>query len=287
MHRARTLSRWIAASSVWLAALVAHAEQEPPPDTEGDAEEMRRHDASMEALGDDEARSHFRIARTLYDEGRFREAAQEFESAYRLSNRPGLLFNMYIAYRDAGVIERAAEALREYIERQPGSPERNALLVRLRAMEETLDLQSRSRDEDIAPSAPDPEPAAEEPAPAPLPPPAEKRSPTPFIVGGIGAALLGVAAVTGVVALNRAGAIDDACPGQTCPASFPLDDKRRDARTMVIATDALLVAGAALVTTGVILYFVGRKKRERNPNTPTMGAACAPTGCAAEMRLAF
>lgn len=52
-------------------------------------------------LADEQARAHFRVGQSMYDAGRFAEAAHEFEEAFRLSQRSELLFNAYVAFRDA------------------------------------------------------------------------------------------------------------------------------------------------------------------------------------------
>src|SRR5207344_535884 len=43
---------------------------------------------------DQQARTHFELGRGAYDEGRYRDAWAEFREAYRLSQRPELLFNI-------------------------------------------------------------------------------------------------------------------------------------------------------------------------------------------------
>jgi hypothetical protein len=65
-------------------------------------------------LSDQQARVHFRAGRGLYDAGRFEQAAQEFEQAYQLSQRPELLFNAYVAFRDANDLGGAVRSLGAY-----------------------------------------------------------------------------------------------------------------------------------------------------------------------------
>ena len=72
----------------------------------------------------DSARTHYQRATSLYDVGRFAEAAQEYEAAYQLKNDPALLFNLGQAYRYAGDFGRAIFAYRGYLRRVPQADNR-------------------------------------------------------------------------------------------------------------------------------------------------------------------
>ena len=69
-------------------------------------------------MGNDErAKAHFRVGQSLYDAGRFNEAAEEWEKAFELSQRSELLYNVYVAYRDAASsTDKAIGALRRYLQ---------------------------------------------------------------------------------------------------------------------------------------------------------------------------
>src|SRR4051794_4468626 len=62
---------------------------------------------------DEQARTHFRLGNVHYEAGEFVEAAAEFQAAYELSHRPQLLYNIFVAHRDAGNLPQAISALRE------------------------------------------------------------------------------------------------------------------------------------------------------------------------------
>src|ERR1700748_2588956 len=65
---------------------------------------------------EEKARGHFRLGRAYYDNGDFAQAAIEFEAAYRISGKAALLYNIYLAYRDASDTRHAADALRKYLQ---------------------------------------------------------------------------------------------------------------------------------------------------------------------------
>jgi tetratricopeptide (TPR) repeat protein len=282
-----------AAAAMWLLASYATA-QGAPEDPDAVTEEDASADAGKESLDRDEsvvaaeeheaARGHFRVGGLLYDEGRFRDAAEEFRKAYALSGKPELLYNMYIAYRDAGLTEEAVESLRGYLDEAPEVAERRKLEVRLSAMEETLEASR-------APTAE--ETAAAEAAATPATPATDaeaevepRRSTLPWILAGVGAGLIVTGSVTGLMALSRTGDIEDACPNGVCPADYPLDRERDRARRLALTTDVLLPVGAAALGVGVLLYFL--LNRDDTAQRPVeANASCGPGGCSGELRMRF
>jgi tetratricopeptide (TPR) repeat protein len=284
----RNVFGWVAAA-LWLVG--AHATAQEAPDgvpaeedaTEGgDREVLDRDESAVAATGDDAARGHFRVGGILYDEGRFRDAAEEFRKAYELSDRPELLYNMYIAYRDAGLTQEAVAALRGYLEQVDEVPNRRKLEVRLAAMEETL--QDRSAEEAATAGRAESSRTEELELHEEVAP---ERSLLPWIVAGIGAGLVVVGSVTGLMALSRTSDIEDACPGGQCPADYPLERERDRARRFALATDVLLPLGALAVGTGLLLFFL-KKRNDAAPRPPVeANASCGPGGCAGELRMRF
>ena len=94
----------------------------------------------------------------------------------------------------------------------------------------------------------------------PLPPvPARVDRPSPvgpIIMLSAGGAMLVGAGITGIVALNKTGDIEDRCTNDICPRNFDLDGERSKARTFVSITDLLLAVGAVTVLGG--LYWTYR-----------------------------
>lgn len=110
--------------------------------------------------------------------------------------------------------------------------------------------------------------------PAPRPPPktiATTRSPLPLIVGGVGALAL---VSSGVMFIFRAGAIRDldakcGSARDACPESArPIEDR---AHLYNAAGNVLLISGAVVVSTGIVLYFAS--SRSAATVTPTNGGA--------------
>lgn len=200
---------------------------------------------------DDEAHQRFQLGRSFYEAGRFGEAAEEFAEAYRLSERPQLLYNLYVANRDAGNWPAAADALRLYLQEVPEAPDRITLRARLQSMDEQVALQRERARADAQRERERQE--REQSARSAKP----QRSPLPWIMMGTGAALLVSSAVTGALALREADRLDGVCEsdGTMCPSS------ERDAierlKALSITTDVLWSVGAVAAVTGLVLRLTG------------------------------
>jgi hypothetical protein len=85
--------------------------------------------------------------------------------------------------------------------------------------------------------------------------PRKERVPSiwPWVVAGVGGAAAAAGAVTGGLALGQQSKLEDDCTGSVCRSSSQgdIDTLKRLSHT----TDALLVTGAALVVTGLVLRF--------------------------------
>ncbi|WP_329611186.1 tetratricopeptide repeat protein [Sandaracinus amylolyticus] len=231
---------------------------------------------------DDEARIHFELARRYYDTGRFLEAAHEFEAAFRLSPHDELLFNVYLAYRDAGEDAQALAALRRFVTALPeGSDRRVQLEARVQVMEARIAAEAQGR---AAPEDDTPHEALLE-APVESTPEARPEASSgglgvaPWVVVGVGGAVLAGALVTGLLALDERAALEARCPTRdTCEDGF--EDGRARGEALAITTDVLWIAGAATAVTGVVLAIVdatsGSSERE---DTPQVALACDVTGC--------
>lgn len=251
---------------------------------EGDNAEAM--DMAREHMNDERARSHFEAGRSLYEAGAFDRAAAEFQEAYTLSNRPELLYNIYVASRDAGDVRKAASSLERYLDEMENVPDRANLSARLEALRaQVMELeaqQAAEREREAEAEARRREEEArrreEEEARRRQQAEAEAIPMVPLIVAGVGAAALIGGVVTGVLALGTVSDIDDQCRGGAC--SYPeFDDDRSSARTLVGLTDALLIGGTVLLAGGLTWAALTWGGDE----PPPVAAACGPDGCAAEL----
>ncbi len=266
---------------------------------------------------EERARAAFRLGRAHYDNGDFVKAAKEFERAFELSGKYQLLYNVYLAYRDANMTKQAADALRGYLDNTEDVPNRAQLAAKLRALEKALKEKEQRAPTPKPPVQPEPEPAeqpAEEPAEPqeaepepteevtePAEAPAEEAEPqdeaesggtnlVPFILMGSGGAMIVGSIITGVMASSAQGELEDKCPNKQCPPDEDLDalkDTQSQGETMAIVTDVLLFGGIAVAGTGLVLFLLGGAEEEPASEGVTAGLGCSPTGCAGAVRVPF
>ena len=73
-----------------------------------------------------EARKRFRRGTKLFDEGKFREAAHEFESGYAVLPRTGFLLNIGHSYRRSGDLKKAKRYYEMFLQQETESPRQRA-----------------------------------------------------------------------------------------------------------------------------------------------------------------
>jgi len=230
------------------------------------------------SLMDEEARQHFQIGKSLYDAGRFREAAGEFDQAYKKSGRPQLLYNLYVANRDASNWAAAVEALRGYLDKVPDAADRINLRARLQSMEESVAREQEQQRQVDAEAE-----RRRQAEAAPKTRTETVRSIWPWVLMGTGGALVAGGAVTGFLTNSKTSDLEDACDGNACPPSE--NDNIDGAKTLALTTDALLGVGIVTAGVGVILYFTGALDEERE--VPIANLSCGASGCAATLRGRF
>ena len=263
--------------------------------------------ARAQESDDEAARRHFRLGQAHYENGEFAEAATEFDEAYLLSQRPQLLYNVYVAYRDSGDMPHAAHALRLYLDLVPDAENAAQLRARLVAMERVLATQATTTTTDTSTdssttgdttttttdTSTDTTTTGDSTTTttttdgttdtAPPPPAASSgggfgSSPVGWIVAGVGVAAIVGGIITGAMALDAQSTLDNQCGAdrRSCPPGF--ESTRNTGQALSAATDGLLIGGGVLVATGVVLLFVlDGGSSEPSP----VSAACDGTGCAA------
>lgn len=117
----------------------------------------------------------------------------------------------------------------------------------------------------------------------------------PWIVMGIGGAMLVGGAITGIVALGKTNDIESKCPSDVCPKSFDLAGERSSAKTFVRITDVLLIGGGLVTAGGLGWLLFGGSKTEEAPKPAARAraglavpsAGCGPDGCRASVKVVF
>jgi tetratricopeptide (TPR) repeat protein len=258
------------------------------------------------------ARAAFRLGNAHYENGEFVEAAQEFEEAYQFSGKPQLLYNIYLAYRDANEPEKAAGALRKYLQESKDVPNREQLASKLRALEKGLEEEKEKKAAQPAVIQPAPvvvekKPPAETRAVPPEQKVAKESKETPgaaereqgsaekssddtvpiisYIAMGVGASMIVGSVITGIVTTSEQSKLKDKCPNKECPAN--LESTKNTGETLAIVTDILLFGGIAAAGAGLALLLWGGDDGESEETTATTSIGCSTKGCSGSIRVRF
>jgi hypothetical protein len=92
------------------------------------------------------ARAHMEQGQAYYLQGRFGEAATEFEAAYEAQPFSAFLYNAGVAYENAGQPGRALDYFRLYLERDPNASDAAAVEQRISGLRETMEARRAARE---------------------------------------------------------------------------------------------------------------------------------------------
>ncbi|MBN8613601.1 MAG: hypothetical protein J0L92_23600 [Deltaproteobacteria bacterium] len=180
--------------------------------------------AQTDASTDGEARRAYDLGRAAFAEGAFDTAVTHFRRAYLLSARAGLLYNIGQAELRGGHDARALEAFEAYLRQAPaddvhrGEVEERARM--LREMSASVGESAPVAEEPTPTEPPEPEHDVTIPAVAPPisvepdePPREREDDVAPWIVLGVGAAVLVGGAISMGFALAEASRVTSPAPG--------------------------------------------------------------------------
>ena len=99
-----------------------------------------------------------------------------------------------------------------------------------------------------------------------------------FVAGGVGVAGFGVAAVTGVVLLNKQSEVKKACPNKQCPTETELNLVRDAQKTPLLPLNTVSwIVGIAGLSAGAVLVLTSRTKKASEPKAAAF-ATVTPLG---------
>lgn len=246
--------------------------------------------AQSDASSDADARRYFEEARTAYDAGDFEGAVRGFRRAYVLSPRYALLYNIGQAELRAGHDALALESLEGFLRQAPDTdPRRSEVEERVRVL----------RSMGVRPASESEAQAAQQTAGEGVEatPPATTTTTTtteasdandgsgggdsgpgivPWIIVGVGGALLVTGAVLMGVGASDAGRVTSAPVGSRWT---DLEGVASGAQTMWGVGIALLGVGVAAAAGGLVWALVGGGSSESS-------ASAEPSGATAQLRLA-
>lgn len=225
------ISSFVAVVVLVVVPMTAHAQRRrtpaPPPTPPEETESPT----------DREARSLFTAGQEAFAAGNYERALEDFEQAYALSQRAGLLYNIAVTADRMRRDARALEAFRGYLAAEPETERRAEVEARIAFLEQALA---------------EPEPV--DPTPTP-PPPAQ---------GGVHPAGIGVLIAAGALFVSFAiFAGLSTAEDQSLASSCGRDSDRSCTQSQVgtleaynLVADISWIAGGAAAIAGVILLLV-------------------------------
>lgn len=214
---------------------------EAPPEAAAPAEAGGPTEAEATAV------TRYREGVAHFKAGRFAEALERFDVAYKLDPRPVLLFNLARVHEEMGHAEAAIEHFELYLAREPQAEDRADIERRIRVMSAIVaqrDARREAPPEVAPPSAPapaGPPPLAEDTKLAAVAPVGRSTLPIwGWSAVGVGLAAAGVGVYYGLEA--------DAAEGEHARAVTAAQKRRTASR----AEDAATRANFAFITAGVL-----------------------------------
>lgn len=233
------------------------------------------------------ARSHHQAGVSYFEQGRYREAAEQFRESHRLSRRNMLLINVSRAHELAGNYAAAAEALDELLTLEPNHDSARTLQSRANALreraaeEEQAELAQRAFRATATPTEPDPQPQHE---PLDLSSPEASVPVGPVVLFSMaGASLIG-AVISNVAANNLASSLEDRCPSDICPPDAQSDI---DTGNTLNLTSHLLFGGSAALALGGLLWLLLDDGAETDSEPRSLSLSCDQTGCSVWSQLVW
>lgn len=223
------------------------------------------------------AKGAFQAGKVSFDEAEYSRAIDYWEDAYRRDcTATGLLLNLSRAYELNGNLYNAIASLREYLERNPDTPQRAQLERRITFLEERL----KSAPPVVSPPPPGGETNANAtdnngaaPTNSDTPPPVtptvaspSERPTWPLFVAGGGAVVAIVGSILYLDARSDVSHYEDLCSGREgCPNDTVASDAN-DASSSATMFGVITLGGLAILGGGVAWYFLA---------PPTEGASAS------------
>ena len=217
----------------------------------------------------DIAQKHWELGEKLYQASNYPAALVEFQKAYKLAPRPGMLFNIARCHEVMGDLEEAVKHYERYIEGLPEAKNRGLVKTRITNLKATL----ASKEKTAPVSAPfKKEPTAVKQEVPPAPAPRSWKRTAGWAGLGAGAALLATGALLGVLAQEKADEYND----ETSAGALYRDLREIESsgEALQAAQIATLIAGGVLFTAGAVLVILDRKGQTREQ--PAASVTVAP-----------
>jgi hypothetical protein len=229
-------------------------------------------DAKVTKFDRDRAHTVFLSGKQYLEESNYDKAISYFKDAYSIDcSVHGILPIIATAYERKGDKREAVRALEEYQKRAPSAPDHEVIERRIKNLKDQIGQEppppTAASSAAVAPpvTATSAEPLPPPPATGPTvvatePPVASGHSVAPWIVTGIGGALVAGGVVAYVVGAGKVSNAEQHCgPSHTnCPDGSPAIDDGNEGRSLELVGSIVGGVGVAAVAAGLIWHFTER-----------------------------
>lgn len=285
---------------VWSRSACAQAAAPPPsasPSSEGASNPRLQSTGGGEAALDERAQRHWGSGMAYLDEDDYPKALEAFEKAYELSGRPRILLAIAVTHERRGDLGQAIATLDEYLRLAPGAD--NATSIRahrdeLQAQhdEQLQQISEAKRAEASAEPAAYPVSETTSDWSATTTPSADQTPSAPhssnlrWTAFGVGVASGVAATVSGLLAWNKYGQLEDGCGA----SGLCSNAETQSAHTMAWVSTVL--SGVAVVGLGIGIWLTldesdAPNVGHANAQRVHVGLAYRPSGLSSEVSWSF
>lgn len=221
------------------------------------------------------ARGLFQAGATSYNEADYTKAIQYWRDAFdRDCTANALLTNLANAYEKSGNIDGAIVSLETYLKRVPNDQDAPTIQRRIENMRKARDAAAAT----AKPVATETAKPAQTTAPvreAPVEPPPVESSPSkgpgiaPWIVTGVGGALLVAGGVVYLGGNSKLSDAEEVCPDRNKCTDPKARDQGNSGRSQITTGGVLMGVGAAGVVGGLAWYFLAKDKAPQSTAAPS------------------
>lgn len=206
--------------------------------------------SAQQRSSDEQARLHYQVAASYFEQADYESALREFQSSYRLSQRAQLFYNISLCYQQMGDLDQSITYLERYLNEVPEIENRASLEQRLGNLRARRDAQGATTSDPPPDDTAAPEEAMTQPPPA-------SSGDTTNVPAIVGFSIAGVGLIAGAIFSGLTLAEDGRIAALDCAGSMTCAASEVDTlSTLALVSDISWGVSLAGAIVGTIFLFV-------------------------------